>query len=290
MKKVIFDCDNTMGLNGKDVDDGLTLLYLLGREDIDVIGVTLTYGNGSLEDVISATNNLKKNLNLDVPVYHSQKAVDFLVESSKKYKDELYVLATGSMTNLYNANQSYGKFYKFLKGLYIMGGIVEDFFVNGVALDELNFSSNPLAAYDVFRNGERITLLNAHTTATALFRKKEIHKIKNDGGRVFSYIDKNIEFWVDKMYKKFGIDGFCNWDIAAAIAITHPGLFINQEVTINPSLEKMKKGDINLVSRNIEAIDKLKGERTISMPSAIKDIDVFNETIFEAWHNLQSKL
>lgn len=43
MKKVIFVCDNTMGLYGKDVDDGLALLYLLGRDDIKLIGITTTF-------------------------------------------------------------------------------------------------------------------------------------------------------------------------------------------------------------------------------------------------------
>ena len=30
-KRVILDCDNTMGLDGRDVEDALALLYLLGR-------------------------------------------------------------------------------------------------------------------------------------------------------------------------------------------------------------------------------------------------------------------
>jgi len=34
MKKVIFDCDNTMGVRDCDVDDGLALVYLLGKENI----------------------------------------------------------------------------------------------------------------------------------------------------------------------------------------------------------------------------------------------------------------
>jgi hypothetical protein len=36
MEKVIFDCDNTMGLPTKEIDDGLTLYYLLGRLEIDL--------------------------------------------------------------------------------------------------------------------------------------------------------------------------------------------------------------------------------------------------------------
>ena len=37
MKKIIFDCDNTIGIEGCDVDDGLTLLYLLGCKDVEVL-------------------------------------------------------------------------------------------------------------------------------------------------------------------------------------------------------------------------------------------------------------
>ena len=45
MKKIIFDCDNTIGIEGCDVDDGLTLLYLLGCKDVEVLGITNCFGN-----------------------------------------------------------------------------------------------------------------------------------------------------------------------------------------------------------------------------------------------------
>lgn len=61
MKKVIFDCDNTLGISNCDVDDGLTLLFLLGRKEFELLGVTLTYGNSSLEKVVGATATLQKN-------------------------------------------------------------------------------------------------------------------------------------------------------------------------------------------------------------------------------------
>ena len=45
-ERVIFDCDNTMGQPYREVDDGLTLLYLLGRSDVELLGITTTFGNG----------------------------------------------------------------------------------------------------------------------------------------------------------------------------------------------------------------------------------------------------
>ena len=55
MRKIIHDCDCTFGINGCDVDDGLALLYLLGDPEAEVLGVTTTYGNNTLEKVYENT-------------------------------------------------------------------------------------------------------------------------------------------------------------------------------------------------------------------------------------------
>ena len=39
-RKMIYDCDNTIGIEGCDVDDGLSLLFLLACEEADLLGVT----------------------------------------------------------------------------------------------------------------------------------------------------------------------------------------------------------------------------------------------------------
>ena len=56
MRKIIHDCDCTFGINGCDVDDGLALLYLLGDPEAEVLGVTTTYGNNTLEKVYENTH------------------------------------------------------------------------------------------------------------------------------------------------------------------------------------------------------------------------------------------
>ena len=38
MHHLICDCDNTIGLPYRDVDDALAILYLLGREDVELVG------------------------------------------------------------------------------------------------------------------------------------------------------------------------------------------------------------------------------------------------------------
>ena len=44
LKKVIFDCDNTMGIEGYPMDDALAFLYVLGNRDkVDLLGFTCTF-------------------------------------------------------------------------------------------------------------------------------------------------------------------------------------------------------------------------------------------------------
>ena len=61
MRKIIHDCDCTFGINGCDVDDGLALLYLLGDPEAEVLGVTTTYGNNTLEKVYENTKKFVKS-------------------------------------------------------------------------------------------------------------------------------------------------------------------------------------------------------------------------------------
>ena len=50
-QKIIFDCDNTLGLPLKEVDDGLVLLYLLGIPELKILGITISFGNGNIKQV-----------------------------------------------------------------------------------------------------------------------------------------------------------------------------------------------------------------------------------------------
>lgn len=272
---LIYDCDNTMGIFGKDVDDGLALLYLLGCDDIDLQAITLTYGNGNINTVIQATKKLVERFNISVPVYSKQEAVEFLASSY-----DVNVLATGSLANLYEAAQLQKDFYHNINELFIMGGIVEPLWVRGVEVSELNFSCNPLAAKHVLDNAPSLHILNAHTTSQALFGTKEITRLQQSSGAVYTYIYNAIRHWVTLMNMQFKMDGFCNWDMAAAIYITHRELFSIATAHIQPTMQSLQQGNINVSSSGKEIV----------MPDSITDLDTFNTLIFEAWDNFQSHI
>ena len=52
MQKIIFDCDNTVGIEGYPMDDALAFLYLLGnRGRAQVLAFCCTFGNGTAQQV-----------------------------------------------------------------------------------------------------------------------------------------------------------------------------------------------------------------------------------------------
>ena len=135
---VILDCDNTMGIPGCDVDDGLALLYLLGSPEVRLLGVTCSYGNSTQEAVCRNTTALLSRWGRqDIPVLRGSEgpgrlpspAADFLCETARAYSGALRLLVTGSTINLRGAMELDGHFLDHLRTVSMMGGITEPLFV-----------------------------------------------------------------------------------------------------------------------------------------------------------------
>ena len=63
MKRIIFDCDSTVGLPGKPMDDVLALLYLLGNpQSCEVLGITCTFANGTAAEVYASTKTFLQEI------------------------------------------------------------------------------------------------------------------------------------------------------------------------------------------------------------------------------------
>ncbi len=120
MERVIFDCDNTFGLPEKDIDDGLTILCVLGSLTVNLLGQTLTYGNAELAEVGKGRQTFMSSFDVMLPVYLGAKsgqnrrsdASRFLAEEVAKYPQELTIIATGALTNLLGAVEYCPDFFK----------------------------------------------------------------------------------------------------------------------------------------------------------------------------------
>lgn len=201
-KKAILDLDT-------GIDDALALAYALGSPELEVIGVTCTYGNVLIET--GAANDLAL-LELfgapEIPVYlgepHAQAkdgfevleisafihgrngigevaldkavaearpgAVDFLIESVREHGDDLVIIATGPMTNLAAAAARDQAFAENAH-IVIMGGALT---VPGNVSPwaEANINQDPDAANDLFQAASDVTMIGLDVTLQTLLTRE----------------------------------------------------------------------------------------------------------------------
>ncbi|MHA1280703.1 MAG: nucleoside hydrolase, partial [Candidatus Helarchaeota archaeon] len=187
MEKIIFDCDNTMGLPMKEVDDGLTILYLLGQPNLELLGITTTFGNGTIEQVHPQTQKLMRHLNVDIPVLIGEGSCDqapdtpaamFLVDIVNDNPGEITLLATGPLGNLHAAAKLNPLFFHKVKRIAVMGGYLEPVILGRRNLAELNLSANPEASLNVLAAPCPVTIFPAQVCLEAPYRMKDIHHAK----------------------------------------------------------------------------------------------------------------
>ncbi|GLC79581.1 nucleoside hydrolase [Lacrimispora brassicae] len=283
MKHVVFDCDNTFGVKGCDVDDGLALMYLLGCPEAKLQGITATYGNNQLDVVYSINRKMLKDLGReDIPVkkggekcgaYESE-AADYLVEMADKYAGVLSILATGSLTNLWGAYERDHHFFEKVKEIVVMGGITSPLVFEKKVMDELNFSCDPLAAHTVLTKGRNVSVITGNHCLKVLFTREEYkERLFASDNKAAAYIREKTDYWFGYNEEDYGIGGFYNWDVTAAAYLMHPELFMDEMRTLLVSIEDLKQGYLR------EAVE---GNCLCNLP-VIGEEKAYKDHIYDVW-------
>lgn len=277
-QKVIFDCDNTMGLQWNEIDDGLTLLYLLSRKEIDLLGVTTTFGNNTINDVWQASTMLWKMYAFDLPLKKGEgerhqsptEAAEFLVEQVNQHPGEISILATGPLGNLRAAKELDPDFFKKVKQIACMGGMVhQPMKMGGHLMKELNLSADPEATYAVLHANCPVTVMNAHVCLQAPFKWR--HALKAKGWH------KKIAKWRNLWHFGFGYryrqNAFYLWDLLPAVYLTEPALFSNNPVKIGSTVTDLEDGTLVIAEDG----------PSVNMPDEIVDRNRFYDILFTGW-------
>ncbi len=279
---VICDCDNTMGIPGLPIDDGQTLLYLWGRSDIDLLGITTTFGNGTIEEVQRATKDLLEHVGKpDLPLIRGAsrrgeppgEAATYLAETVAAKPGAISILAIGPLGNLHAASQCDPEFFRNVKQIVIMGGSTAPIYLGGDELPELNLASDPEAAHAVLTAPCRITLMNAQICLEAPFSLEDMPRIKNWDDRTRGMIEEFLEH----LGQKNGEAKDYLWDVLPAVYISHPEIFVDKEILLSSTVADLASGLINMAREG--------DLPRINMPGEIVNIDRFNRIVDVAWSN-----
>lgn len=280
MEKIIFDCDNTMGLPLKEVDDGLTILYLLGEPGLELLGITTTFGNGTIQQVVSQTNKLAKRLHLNIPVVTGESsdalgcetpAARFLVDMVNQHPHEISILATGPVGNLHAASKIDPGFYQKVKRIAVMGGYLEPVILGRRNLEELNLSANPEASLSVLSAPCDVTLFPAQVCLEAPYRLKNIFQAKCWP----LWFKVTLSQWLLAFGYHTGEMIVYLWDLLPAVFLVEPGYFTFNEFPLSSTLEDMQDGML--------ITSPSKQDRAISLAVSIADPDGFYQQLSTAW-------
>ena len=282
--RVILDCDNMMGKPFQEVDDGLTLLYLLGRPDVEVLGITTTFGNGPIDDVYPLTQQLLRDIDReDIPLFKGEgergqpptEAANFLAETVAQHPGEITVLAIGPLGNLRAAAEVDPSFLGNCKQIAIMGGYLHDLRLGYRKIGEINLSFDPEATLTVLNAPCPVTLMNAHICLQAMFTWLDLRRVRHWGPNTHRLLRR----WLLLLGIGTGLPGFALWDLLPAVYIEFPELFDENPVWVRSTVQDLETGSLILGEE---------GEGSqINMPNNILDSKRFKEILFEAWGQMQ---
>lgn len=265
--KIIVDFDNAFGVKKRDVDDFIAFLYLIKAKE-DIVLVTTTFGNASIEEVNEATKMIFKDLELDYELaFGDEDAGEKIVEKVNKNPGNITILTLGSTTNVNKALQI-DESIKDKAKLLSMGTITEELLINEKIMDELNFSVDHQSSSNILEEFNDITILTANNCLDGYFTLEEIDEIfKNE-----EYLMEKAKDWFDFHSEDYDIGYIIIWDLITAAYITKPEIF--QDDKRKMTFSNPEKGLLT---------EDEKG-RPINMPK-VKDRKALVDHIRQVFHN-----
>ena len=293
MKKVIIDCDNTMGFQGRPMDDALAILYLLGStDDVEVLGICCDFGNGTAaESYESNLKMLRETGYEDIPVYHGSEpgedpkneASHFIVEMTAKHAGDLVYLGIGSLGNLYAAYLEDNSVFDKISQIVLMGGITEPLFIHdGQALDELNFTVYPEASACVLTKGKNISVITGNNClpVSELPKAEFLEKLCSADNPAGMYIAQKCGYRFKVKEIVYGADSSNCWDVVAAAYVNHPEKFIDEEVPCLITKEVIaESGSLNPTTKD-------KANCILNIPKARQRVEL-QELFYASWLKLR---
>jgi len=288
MKYIIFDCDSTVGLPKKPMDDALALLYLLGRpEEAEILGITCTFANGTAREVYRSTKALLQEIGrTDIPLLPGadreedprSDAARFIVETVSARPGEITLVAIGSMTNLYGAWLLDNTIFHKVKEIVIMGGYTAPVYYHTRHLEELNFSVNPEAAACVLNHGKNISILTGNNTLEPSYLPKEefIEKLCSGSGSGRYIAEKCGYRFDDKALQDGDAASYC-WDVVATVYLLHPELFTDVTAHCFVTKNGMYSGWLGVTEPAADTA-------VLNLP-VVKDLVSYREEMYSGWLN-----
>jgi pyrimidine-specific ribonucleoside hydrolase len=245
---IILDCD-------PGHDDAIALLLALASPELDLLGVTTTYGNQTLEkttentlrvlslvsrdDVVVAAGadrplvrpltvaaHVHGESGLDGPVRPAatreadpRDAIEFMAEAIAGAPTPVTLVPTGPLTNVARYLEAHGT--SGVSGIVSMGGAIAE--GNMTPAAEFNVWADPEAAQQVYHCGLPVTMIGLDVTHRAVTTPALQTRLR-ELGNVGAFVADLVDFFAVYHRETYGWEGAPIHDAVAVAYVVSPGL------------------------------------------------------------------
>lgn len=252
-RKIIIDTD-------PGIDDAMAILFAFQAKELDVLGLTTTFGNVPVELATQNAITLTEIAKVDVPVAQgvaipsvieprphpdfvhgkdgfgninwpaprgravNESAAQFIIDNVRQYPGEVTIIALGPLGNLAAALKLDPEIANLVDEVILMGGAAIEY-GNVSPVAEANIMNDPHAADMVFTAPWQVTMIGLDVTHQVLLDNSVLERIKKanpeEGGFLFDCAQHYINFYSSR----FGVNG-CYFHDASTIAYAmDPSIF-----------------------------------------------------------------
>jgi len=273
MKRVWLDTDPAIGIKYRDVDDALALLFLLASPEVELDGISVTFGNTNVHNGYGVAGEVLDVARSDVPFYKGAasskdfgkptSASEALVKHVAENPGEISLVAVGPLTNVATAMTLDKNFVGNLRELIVMGGSLK-FWPFSYSW-EFNFYMDGRASSMVMAAPIHKTLLTMDVCSQAIFKREHLEEINRHDSDVARYLAEHIPSWLNLNRVIFRKGGFYPWDPVAVGYLLDESMFDKNPVTFSLIEEGMRRSKI-LNLKEHDSFDEVDGRIPVNMP------------------------
>lgn len=285
--RVIVDCDNTGGIPGYEIDDALALLYLAADPSVELIGITTTFGNGTIDQVMAQTAWLVELVGrADVPVIRGAAgrgdwdtpASRYIAEQCLADPRGVQIAALGPLGNVAGAIAHSNGVAAAIAGVHAMGGYTAPLRFPRRQVSELNLSADPAAAYAVLQCECEVRLMSAQLCLDLPFRREHFSAVASYP----PWFRDMVARWYRRFSSAVGVDAFYLWDVLPVLSAASPEAVPRRIVRMESSREDLTAGTLR-ARRTTTAGISLRDPGIVDLPERLPEPETVQHSLFQRW-------
>lgn len=264
-RKVVIDTDVAIGHPERDVDDALAIIMALNSSQIKIAGITLSYGNESLENVRKSMNALSAVSELDqIPIASGACSSDDLGNSTEATalleeicgKEPVTILCLGPLTNLATFVRAKPDIAANIQEVICVAGRRrgQRFRTGNFSRShpDLNFEKDPQAMEHLLSSRLPIVFAPYEVSSKVWITETILELIRQNQTPAAEYLFENCRPWLEFWKRSFStpllpVSGFNPFDCLAVAWLTDREL-----LSWYSSRTRIEEADYDLADRSLQ--------------------------------------